>query len=303
MSVDYQLRFTPVIRYIEKHFLQQINLSEMAKLANLSPYHFHRIFCAVTGEKPQAMLRRLRLESAASELFHAKHSVTEIALEHGFSSSQSLAKAFRQHYAVTPTAIRDCQSYAELTTLLQNSKIGDSLRNTGHAAQTAGTYTGCELTQRSDKLMKTQQFEPSTLAYIRVTGPYGEGYEPAAKALYQWAGANGLTDATCLFIYHDNPQLTPAEKCRTDICLMVPEGTQTSPGIELKPFTGGSYAVVREQITEKSQYANVWQSLLDQVVESQLEIDDQERPCFELYHSYDLQTGHADVSICVAIKA
>ena len=148
--------------------------------------------------------------------------------------------------------------------------------------------------------METQHFAPTKLAYIRVTGPYGEGYEEPARHLYTWAGINGLAGNTCIFIYHDNPETTPSEKCRTDICLMVSEDTKVPRDIELQDFSGGQYAVMRQHITEKSQYPKAWDELLSKVVQSGIESDD--RPCFELYHSVDPQTHHADVSFCTAIK-
>ncbi|MGF1725485.1 AraC family transcriptional regulator [Photobacterium nomapromontoriensis] len=299
MRVDYHKRFIPVIRYLEKHFNEPLNLLEVAALANLSPYHFHRTFKAVQGETLADFIRRLRLEAAAGELFKSKQPVLNIALEYGFSSSQSLAKAFKQHFGVTPTEFRDCEDQKAFSALARNSKIGHTLRKIGNEAKAVDIYTGCELTQWSTA-METQDFEPSKLAYIRVTGPYGKGYEAASGRLYQWAGMKGLAGNTCIFIYHDSPEITPDDKCRTDICLMVPEGTDVPSGIELQDFSGGQYAVIRQTITDFSQYPKAWDNLMGEVTASGVEIDC--RPCFELYHSFDPQTQHADVSFCTAIK-
>ncbi|OAJ93197.1 AraC family transcriptional regulator [Vibrio bivalvicida] len=299
MRVDYQKRLIPVIRYLEKNFNQPLNLPEVAALANLSPYHFHRTFKAVQGETLADFVRRLRLQSAADDLFKSKQPVLNIALEYGFSSSQSLAKAFQQHYGVTPSAFRDCENYQQFSELSRNSKIGHTLRKNGNADKPSDSYTGSELTTWSNK-METQNFTATKLAYVRVTGPYGEGYKEAADRLYQWAGMKGLAENTCIFIYHDNPEVTPSDKCRTDICLMVPEETDVINGIELQDFPGGEYAVMRQNITQHSQYALAWDDLMSKVIETGLENDD--RPCFELYHSYDPQTQHADVSFCTAIK-
>lgn len=41
MRVDYHQRLVPVIRYLEQHFNEPLNLPEVAALGNLSPYHFH----------------------------------------------------------------------------------------------------------------------------------------------------------------------------------------------------------------------------------------------------------------------
>lgn len=90
MYVDYHKRLIPVVRYLEKHFNEPLNLIEVAALANFSPYHFHRTFKAVQGETLADFIRRLRLESAADDLFKSKQPVLNIALEYGFSSSQRL---------------------------------------------------------------------------------------------------------------------------------------------------------------------------------------------------------------------
>ncbi|WP_367990125.1 GyrI-like domain-containing protein [Vibrio sp. NTOU-M3] len=300
MKTNYQERLLPVIRYLETHFNQPLNLESVAQLACLSPYHFHRIFKAVIGETLNDYLKRLRLESAANDLFYHKPAILDVALEYGFSSSQSFAKAFKQQYDLTPSQVRDCQQIQDFSALLKNSKIGHTLRKNGNAATVSDFYTSSNINQWSE-LMDIQHFEPSTLAYVRVTGPYGENYEPASNRLYSWAGPNGLASNTCIFIYHDNPEITPADKCRTDICLMVDNNVQVINGIEKKSFPGGKYGVIRKTITDHSQYSIAWDELMAQVVEQGVESDD--RPCFELYHSYDLETGHADVSFCTAIKA
>ncbi|NRF64246.1 AraC family transcriptional regulator [Vibrio coralliilyticus] len=299
MRVDYKKRLTPVIRYLEKHFNQPLNLPEVAALANLSPYHFHRTFKAVQGETLADYIRRLRLAAAADDLFKSKQPILNIALEYGFSSSQSLAKAFKQHYGVTPTAFRDCENHQEFSKLARNSKIGHTLRKNGNEGESGDPYTGSEPTMWS-KTMEIQKFEATKLAYVRVTGPYGEGYQEPSSRLYQWAGMKGLAENTCIFIFHDNPEITPNDKCRTDICLMVPEGTEVPGNIELQDFPGGDYAVMRQKITEPTQYSKAWDDLMSNVINSGMENDD--RPCFELYHSYDPVTQHSDVSFCTAIK-
>ncbi|MDD1793753.1 AraC family transcriptional regulator [Enterovibrio makurazakiensis] len=300
MKVDYKKRLRPVIRYLEKHFNDPLNLTEVAALANLSPYHFHRTFKAVQKETLADYIRRLRLESAADDLFKNKQPVMNVALDYGFSSSQSLAKAFNQHFGVSPSAFRDCPNLAAFSELSRSSKIGHALRKIGNAGDDSYPYTGSTNTKQRSEYMETQTFEPATLAFVRVTGPYGEGYDEAAGRLYQWAGPKGLAGCTSIFIYHDNPEITPAEKCRTDICLMVPADTDVMPGIELQDFPGGNYGVMRKTMTDFNQYASAWDDIMADVIESGFENDN--RPCFELYHSFDPQTQHADVSFCTAIK-
>ncbi|WCE30565.1 AraC family transcriptional regulator [Vibrio sp. SCSIO 43137] len=299
MKTDYHQKLKPVIRYLEKHYNQELNLEEVAAMASLSPYHFHRVFKAVTGETLCEYLRRLRLQQAAQDLFYKKPSVLEVALEYGFSSSQSFAKAFRKHFALSPTDIRQCENLELFSALLRDSKIGHTLRKNGNAHQSLNSYTAPESKQRRIT-MERQNFSAGQLAYIRVTGPYGENYEPAVGKLYHWAASAGVAESTCLFIYHDNPEVTPAEKCRTDICLLVEKQVTVAGDVELQPFPGGEYATMRKTITDKSQYGPAWNEHIAQIVELGLEMDD--RPCFELYHSYDNEKQIADVSFCSALK-
>ena len=271
MTTDYHRRLQPVIRYLEQHYRDPPDLTTIAALASLSPYHFHRIFTAVTGETLAAYLRRLRLENIARQLFYGKADITTLALEHGYASSQALAKAFRAHFGITASELRTCQDFASYRRVLQNSKIGHGLRKNGHAAASTAAYTAREPKQESNMTtLHTEQFAPRTLAYIRVTGAYGVGYEEATGRLYQWAGAHGLADGECIFIY-----------------------------LEKQTLPGGSYAVIRRTVTEPAQYAQYWQELMTAVVDAKLEVDN--RPCFEYYHSFKPQPYAADVSFYVAV--
>ena len=101
-----------------------------------------------------------------------------------------------------------------------------------------------------------------------------QNYEPATNCLYQWAGAHGLADGECLFIYLDSPEITPADKCRTDICLTVPDDTATGNGIEKRHLPGGSYALIRRSVTDPAQYRVYWEEIMSAVIAAQLEIDE-----------------------------
>ncbi|WP_026972746.1 AraC family transcriptional regulator [Aliagarivorans marinus] len=299
--VDYQQRLRPVLRYLEANFASPAKLEDIAAMAYLSPYHFHRVFKASVGEPLNSYVRRLRLEAAAHALFYNKKPVTEVALDVGFASSQAMAKALQQHFGLTASQFKNCESTEAFTALMRDSKIGHLLRKNGNVLFPPPAYTDSTnpLVKRSNT-MQIEQFQAVRLAYIRVTGPYGVGYDQPSDKLYRWADSQGLAEGQCMFLYLDNPEVTPEDKCRTDICITVPADTQASGDIELQDFPGGSYAVIRGSITDKSQYQTYWDALMSQVVEQGLAVD--ERPCFELYHSFNPENHHADVSFCEAIK-
>ena len=73
----------------------------------ISSYHFHRMFRLVFHEPPGQYLRRMRLQSVIFALINwPKMAVTDIALEYGFSSSQSLAKSLRRELNISARDIR-----------------------------------------------------------------------------------------------------------------------------------------------------------------------------------------------------
>lgn len=80
----------------------QIVLSDMARAACLSPYHFHRAFTKVFGETPHRYLTRQRLEKAQRILANSDRSVTEVCLESGFESPGSFSSLFTRHYGLSP---------------------------------------------------------------------------------------------------------------------------------------------------------------------------------------------------------
>ncbi|WP_439829492.1 AraC family transcriptional regulator [Aeromonas caviae] len=284
--IDYRERLTPVLRALEQD--PDLSIEALASRACLSLYHFHRVFTAVVGEAPGEMCRRLRMQRAAWQLCYTDASVTAIALGAGLGSSQAFAKAFRRHYGCTPGAFRR-----------DKGKNGHLDRKEGHAWQGALPYAEGHSSARSNT-MNTVEMDARTLAYTRVTGPYGEGYDAVCHRLHQWAAPRGLEGGEWIFIYHDNPEVTPPAQCRTDIGISVPVGTQGSGEVEIQHIPAGRYAQSRYLITDRSQYGERWQEHIGDIVAAGLAFGD--GPCFELYHSVSNDPLRDDVSFCSSVR-
>ena len=101
-------------------------LAELARIANLSDYHFHRIFRLMTGETPIAMVRRLRLAAAAHSM-SAASTVTEAAAAAGYSTSQGFARAFRSGVGNSASGARAGGQLASIKEQLSRpAKPGDA---------------------------------------------------------------------------------------------------------------------------------------------------------------------------------
>ncbi len=103
---EYAQRINRVIDYLRGNLGRPVKLKELARVACLSEFHFHRIFGAVSGEILNDFTNRLRLEKAARLLRYSGQSVTDIALDCGFSSSATFSRAFRSGYDTSPSKFR-----------------------------------------------------------------------------------------------------------------------------------------------------------------------------------------------------
>ena len=95
-----------VASYIEEHLAEPIPLDALAKLVHLSSYYFCRAFKQSFGTPPHRYHISRRIERAKTLLAEPAHSVTEIALELGFSETSSFSAAFRHVTGITPTEYR-----------------------------------------------------------------------------------------------------------------------------------------------------------------------------------------------------
>jgi len=83
----YHQRINAVIAHVRENLDGDLSLEQLAKVANLSPFHFHRVFKSIAGETTYDLAVRLRLERAASLLRSMpKLSITTATLECGFGS-------------------------------------------------------------------------------------------------------------------------------------------------------------------------------------------------------------------------
>ncbi|MEM1370967.1 MAG: helix-turn-helix transcriptional regulator, partial [Pseudomonadota bacterium] len=81
-------------------------LNDIAAAAGLSKFHFHRIFRLLTGETVAGTITRLRLARGAGKLQDPGASITDAALEAGYSSSQAFAKVLRRELAESASDLR-----------------------------------------------------------------------------------------------------------------------------------------------------------------------------------------------------
>jgi AraC family transcriptional regulator len=293
--LEYVRRVNRVIDHVRDHLGEALSLATLARLAAFSPFHFHRVFRAVTGETVFAFIQRLRIERAANVLRNdADRSVLEVALDHGFGSAATFARAFRARFGTTATAWR-------ATEARQERKSGKPIRkgrkaSKGRRADTR-RRTGKEAAMNMN--VQVRQAPPYHVAYMRYVGPYGpHGIPELWMKLRTWIDAHGLgtEDTVTLGVAHDDPSITAPEQCQYDACVVVPGDFVADRSVNLMDVVGGRCAVAQFEGT-----AHEIQGAWDRVFSAWLPgsgYQPDDRPCYELYRGNPMKGSSAGAFRC-----
>lgn len=304
LRAEYRSRINRVIDHIDKHIGESLRLEDLARVANFSAFHFHRIFGALVGETLNGWIQRRRAEKAAACLLaYPDMPITSIALDCGYSGSDAFARAFREHFGLSATEWRGEPG-------LEWRKNRQTDRKTGQAPSLDCGYDDGEIhaarRQFMDKTKYTVEVKPMpplTVAYVRHIGPF-QGVAQAFQKLMQWAGPRGLIrfpQTQMLAIYHDSPHITETDKLRSDACITVPPDTKVEGEIGKTDIPGGLCAVAHAEI-DQTEFGQAWDALMDWMAGSGYQPDD--RPCYEIYLNDPKShpEGKFIIEICQPVK-
>jgi AraC family transcriptional regulator len=206
----YDERVNRVLDHVAQHPDGDLSLNRLARLGNFSPFHFHRIFQAVTGETLNSHVRRIRLERAAQLMKAApRRRVTDIALDVGFPGLAEFSRAFKAHFGMNASAW-------DRRAPLEKSKICK-------APDGMPFYTPEELEERrraGGLQVRISRLDRCRYVYVRTFNPYGnQRLVTVYHALVNWLARRetDLSDVVMIGMSQDDPSITPPEKCRYDM--------------------------------------------------------------------------------------
>jgi AraC family transcriptional regulator len=105
-----QRRLARVVDFVEAHIMDEFAVSDMARMACLSPAHFARQFKLTTGITPHQFVSERRLALAKTMLAEPNRAIADIAFAAGFSSQANFSRAFRGATGLTPGQYRAQES-------------------------------------------------------------------------------------------------------------------------------------------------------------------------------------------------
>lgn len=231
---EYHKSINKVLDYINEHLNEKPDLTTLSQIANVSPFHFHRIFKAIIGENLGEYVQRLRLEYVAGKLKTTDLSLSTLADKVGYNTEQALSKAFKKHFGASPSVYKT-------VSVEKNNYSNHQL-----------SPLVCEI-------------ESKNLIYIRIIAPYGTQkiYNQTWEELQQYAAANNLLKESSewLGISFDDPNTTQSNKCRFYACMTIDHPIAASGKVGCKSIKEGLYAIFTHKGSYKGLndfYKNIW---------------------------------------------
>lgn len=106
-------------------FMETLTLPEIADSAQLSPFHFNRIFRSMIGIPPSVFLAAIRMEAAKRLLLTTQRSVTDVCFDVGYNSMGTFTTRFTLFVGLPPSRFRQLAQEKIIHICPQN--LGDTL--------------------------------------------------------------------------------------------------------------------------------------------------------------------------------
>ncbi len=222
-STMYQHRINTVLDYIEEHIDSKLTLQTLSQAGNLSKYHFHRVFKAVTGETIHEYIKRTKMEKVNRVLsLHRTKKLTDIAFDMGYNSSANFSRDVSLYFNKSPSQIRNDVRHLPIS-------VHPELKSTVN-------FKGIEILNNK------------RILYTRIHNGYNpDSIREAFASLCSWAMDlfKYRIGEQLIGIGYDDPDYTPFHKCRYDACLVISNELKIG-NIEpynVKTIRSGTYAV------------------------------------------------------------
>lgn len=302
----YTASINRVLDYIDENLAHSFSLEELARQANFSKFHFHRIFSALLGESPFQYILRLRLEKAASRmLMQANEPLTNIAYQYGFLDLSVFSRNFKKYFNTSPSVYREQQ--------LKKSNLSQTNRNIAPIDHKLAPYfcaTSKTIKWQTNmdiiKQVEVRELAKTTVAYNRSVGPYKGNdalYQKHRGELFAWAASKNLLahqNFKYLILYHDNPDVALNDNQRMSLCVSIPENTETEGIIGKMEIQAGKYLVCSCELSA-TDFPKVWDWIYGQWLPASNYVPD-DKPYFESYTEQPKGTMFK-VDFCVPLKS
>ncbi|MBL0684626.1 helix-turn-helix domain-containing protein [Aquimarina mytili] len=109
-------RYKSLLDFLDERFKEDISIKDIENVSFYSYRNINRIFMALHHETIGKYLKRIKLEKAAQYLKYSNNTISDIALEVGYSDIAAFSKAFKNQFNCAPSQFREIQELKQQIT-------------------------------------------------------------------------------------------------------------------------------------------------------------------------------------------
>jgi len=96
-------RIARVVRYLDEHYTEQLNIKTIAQTACMSESTLHHTFKEVTSLSPIQYLKKIRLHQARSMIINDGLKAGEAGYRVGYESASQFSREFKRVFGISPS--------------------------------------------------------------------------------------------------------------------------------------------------------------------------------------------------------
>ena len=94
-----------ITSYMREHYQEELKLTEVANMFGYSDAYLSRMFQKYANVNFKTYLQDIRMTYAYRELLNTDKTISQIALDNGFSSSRAFTREFQKRYGILPSEL------------------------------------------------------------------------------------------------------------------------------------------------------------------------------------------------------
>ena len=94
-----------ITTYMREHYREELKLSDVAATFGYSDAYLSRMFQKYAKINYKTYLQDIRMTYAYRELLNSDKTISQIAMDNGFSSSRAFTREFQKRYGILPSEV------------------------------------------------------------------------------------------------------------------------------------------------------------------------------------------------------
>ncbi|WP_439236461.1 AraC family transcriptional regulator N-terminal domain-containing protein [Lonepinella koalarum] len=96
-------RISKATAWLNDHFSEPLNITELASLCGMSESGFYQHFRQITQQSPLQYQKNLRLTEAQNQIRQGKHNISQIAYNVGYESPSQFSREYKRYFGRAPS--------------------------------------------------------------------------------------------------------------------------------------------------------------------------------------------------------